>query len=64
KQCAPNEETYNKRIADLKNWYNKEIYTSLEKLYKLYLEIANQEKKVEKRTKLQVDEILQKIYGL
>ncbi|CAG8829073.1 20118_t:CDS:2 [Gigaspora margarita] len=45
-------------------YYNEEIYTSLEKLYKLYLEIANQEEKVEKRTKLQVDEILQKIHSL
>ncbi|CAG8773549.1 34008_t:CDS:1, partial [Racocetra persica] len=49
-------------MADFKDWYNEEIYTSLEKLYKLYLEIANQEEKVEKRTKLQVDEILQKIH--
>ena len=64
KQRTPNEETYNERMADFKDWYNEEIYTSLEKLYKLYLEIANQEEKVEKRTKLQVDEILQKIHGL
>ena len=64
KQCTPNEETYNERMANFKDWYNEEIYTSLEKLYKLYLEIANQEEKVEKRTKLQVDEILQKIHGL
>ena len=30
KQRAPNEETYNERIADFKVWYNEEIYTSLE----------------------------------
>ncbi|KAF0395878.1 hypothetical protein F8M41_010191 [Gigaspora margarita] len=64
KQRALNEKTYNKNIVDFKNWYNEKIYTSLEKLYKLYLEIANQEEKVEKRTKLQVDEILQKIHVL
>ncbi|CAG8464640.1 13323_t:CDS:2 [Cetraspora pellucida] len=46
KQCTSNKKTYNERMADFKNWYNKEIYTSLEKLYKLYLEIANQEEKV------------------
>ncbi|CAG8535362.1 8135_t:CDS:2, partial [Racocetra fulgida] len=62
KQHTPNEKTYNERMADFKDWYNEEIYTSLEKLYKLYLEISNQEEKVEKRTKLQVDEIFQKIH--
>ncbi|CAG8792523.1 45586_t:CDS:1, partial [Gigaspora margarita] len=64
KQRTSNEETYNKRMADFKDWYNEEVYTSLEKLYKLYLEIANQEEKVEKRTKSEVDEIFQKIHGL
>ena len=47
KQRTSNKETYNERMVDFKDWYNEEIYTSLEKLYKLYLEIANQEEKVE-----------------
>ncbi|CAG8586473.1 7840_t:CDS:2 [Paraglomus occultum] len=51
KKRAPNEETYNERMADFKDWYNEEIYTSLEILYKLYLKLASQEEKVEKRSK-------------
>ncbi|RHZ71254.1 hypothetical protein Glove_261g56 [Diversispora epigaea] len=43
KQRSPNEETYNERITDFKDWYNEERYASLENLYKLYLELANQE---------------------
>ncbi|CAG8468406.1 3547_t:CDS:2 [Acaulospora morrowiae] len=64
KQHVPNEETYNERMADFKDWYNEEVYTSLEKLYKLYLELANQEEIVEKRSKEEVDDILQRIHGL
>ncbi|RHZ59151.1 hypothetical protein Glove_365g119 [Diversispora epigaea] len=41
KQRSPNEETYNERMADFKDWYNEEVYASLENLYKLYLELAN-----------------------
>src|SRR3954464_6714831 len=61
KQRAPNEETYNERMADFKDWYNEEVYASLENLYKLYLELANQEEVVEKRSKEEVNDILQKI---
>jgi hypothetical protein len=64
KQRASNEETYNERMADFKEWYNEEVYASLENLYKLYLELANQEEIVEKRSKEEVDDILQKIHGL
>ena len=39
-------------------------YTSLENLYKLYFELANQEEIVEKRSKEEVDDILQRIHGL
>jgi hypothetical protein len=41
KQWAPNEEAYNERIADYKDWYNEEVYQSIEKLYKLYLLFAS-----------------------
>ena len=53
-------------MADFKDWYNEEvyIYTSLEKLYKLYLELASQEEIVEKRSKEEVDDILQRIHSL
>ena len=51
-------------MVDFKDWYNEEVYKSLEKLYGLYFEIANQEEKVEKRTKEQVREMLFKIHGL
>ena len=66
KKRAPNEETYNdnERMADFKDWYNEEVYTSLENLYKLYFELANQEEIVEKRSKEEVDDILQRIHGL
>ena len=64
KQRAPNEETYNERIADFKDWYNEEVYASFENLYKLYFELANQEEIVEKRSKEEVDDILQRIHGL
>ncbi|CAG8623731.1 12170_t:CDS:1, partial [Funneliformis caledonium] len=43
KQRALNEEIYNERMADFKDWFNEEVYQSLEKLYKLYLLFANQE---------------------
>ena len=64
KQRAPDEKTYNERMADFKDWYNEEVYTSLEKLYALYFELANQEEKVQKRSKEEVNDILQKIHGL
>ncbi|CAG8742229.1 16218_t:CDS:1, partial [Racocetra persica] len=51
KQRVPNENIYNERIADFKDWYNEEVYNSLEKLYKLYFELASQEEVVEKRSK-------------
>ena len=57
KQRIPNEETYNERMADFKDWYNEEVYASLENLYKLYLELANQEEVVEKRSKKEVNNI-------
>ncbi|CAG8745256.1 7838_t:CDS:2 [Gigaspora margarita] len=50
KQQAPNEEAYNERMADFKDWYNEEIYQSLEKLYKLYLLFANQGEVIQKRS--------------
>ena len=64
KQRTPNEETYNERMADFKDWYNEEVYTSLENLYKLYFELASQEEVVEKRSKEEVDNILQRIHSL
>jgi hypothetical protein len=64
KRLAPNEEVYTERMADYKDWYNEEVSKSLEKLYGLYLELANKEEKVEKRTKEEVREILRKIHGL
>ncbi|RHZ51165.1 hypothetical protein Glove_482g10 [Diversispora epigaea] len=48
KQRSPNEESYNERMADFKDWYNEEVHASLENLYKLYLELANQEEVIEK----------------
>ncbi|RHZ78627.1 hypothetical protein Glove_158g92 [Diversispora epigaea] len=64
KQRVPNEETYKERMADFKDWYNEEVYVSLEKLYKLYFELASQEEVIEKRSKEEVNDILQKIHGL
>ena len=58
KQQAPNEEVYNERMADFKDWYNEEVYQSLEKLYKLYLSFANREEVVQKRSTEEVNEIL------
>ena len=58
KQRASNEEVYNERMADFKDWYNEEVYQSLEKLYKLYLSFANQEEVVQKRSTEEVNEIL------
>ncbi len=58
KQRASNEKAYNERMADFKDWYNKEIYQSLEKLYKLYFVLANQKEVVEKRSVEEVNEIL------
>ncbi|CAG8545802.1 11165_t:CDS:1 [Ambispora gerdemannii] len=43
RQRVPNEETYNERMADFKDWYNEEVYGSLENLYMLYFELASQE---------------------
>ncbi|CAG8805399.1 4078_t:CDS:1, partial [Racocetra persica] len=37
-------------MADFKDWYNEEVYQSLEKLYKLYLLFANQEEVIQKRS--------------
>ncbi|CAG8702990.1 11160_t:CDS:1, partial [Gigaspora margarita] len=37
-------------MADFKDWYNEEIYQSLEKLYKLYLLFANQGEVIQKRS--------------
>ena len=64
KQWAPDEKIYNERMADFKDWYNEEVYASLEKLYKLYLELASQEEIVQKRSKEEVNNILQRIHGL
>jgi hypothetical protein len=58
KQRAPNEEVYNERMADFKDWYNEEVYQSLEKLYKLYLLFASQEEVVQKRSIEEVNEML------
>src|SRR5437762_13545458 len=43
KKQVPDEKVYNERMADFKDWYNEEVYQSLEKLYKLYLLLAKQE---------------------
>jgi hypothetical protein len=64
KKLAPNEDIYNGRMDDYKDWYSEGVYKSLEKLYGLYLEIANQEEKVENRTEEEVREMLLKIHGL
>ena len=64
KQRTPDEATYTERMADYKDWYNEEVYASLEKLYKLYLELANQEEIIQKRSKEEVNNILQRIHGL
>jgi hypothetical protein len=64
KRLAPNEEVYNERMEDYKDWYTEEVYKSLKQLYGFYLDIANQEEKVEKRTTEQVREMLLKIHGL
>src|SRR6266542_216099 len=58
KQQASNEKAYNERMADFKDWYNEEVYQSLEKLYKLYFVLANQKEVVEKRSVEEVNEIL------
>jgi hypothetical protein len=64
KKRTPNENAYNDRMADFKDWYNDEVYCSLEKLYKLYLSLANQEEVLQKRSTEEVNEILQTIHGL
>ena len=51
-------------MADFKNWYNEEVYQSLEKLYKLYLLLAKQEEIIQKRSTEEVNKILQTIHGL
>jgi predicted ATPase len=63
KQRAPNEEVYNERMADYIDWYNEEVYQSIEKLYKLYLLFASQEEVVQKRSIEEVNEML-KLYEL
>ena len=50
-------------MADFKDWYNEEVYQSLEKLYKLYLTFANQEEVVQKRSIEEVNEMF-KLYEL
>src|SRR5271170_1584720 len=64
KQRTPDEITYTERMADYKDWYNEEVYASLEKLYKLYFELASQEEIVQNRSKEEVNDILQRIHGL
>ena len=63
KQRAPNEEAYNERMADFKDWYNEEVYQSIEKLYKLYLLFASQEEVIQKRSIEEVNKML-KLYEL
>ena len=58
KQRAPNEKAYNERMADYKDWYNEEVYQSIEKLYKLYLLFASQEEVIQKRSIEEVNEML------
>ena len=58
KQRAPNEEVYNERMADFKDWYNDKVYQSIEKLYKLYLLFVSQKEVVQKRSTEEVNEIL------
>ncbi|CAG8762993.1 13484_t:CDS:1, partial [Funneliformis caledonium] len=50
KQRAPNEEIYNEKMADFKDWYNEEVYQNLKKIYKLYFLFANQEEVIQKRS--------------
>ena len=64
KKQAPDKKVYNERMADFKDWYNEEVYQSLEKLYKLYLLLAKQEEIIQKRSTEEVNEILQTIHGL
>ena len=64
KQRASNEEVYNEKMADFKDWYNEEVYQSLEKLYKIYLSFACQEEATQKRSAEEINEILQKIHGI
>ena len=64
KRLVPNEEVYNEKMEDYKDWYNEEVFKSLEKLYGLYLQLAKQEEKVEKRSKEEVHDIMRKIHGL
>src|SRR5271170_3254448 len=64
KQRASNEEVYNEKMADFKDWYNEEVYQSLEKLYKIYLSFASQEEVTQKRSTEEINEILQKIHGI
>ncbi|GET63108.1 hypothetical protein RIR_jg35042.t1 [Rhizophagus irregularis DAOM 181602=DAOM 197198] len=58
KQRAPNEEVIIKEWRISKTGINEEVYQSLEKLYKLYLLLANQEEVVQKRSIEEVNEML------
>ena len=58
KQWASNEKAYNERMADYKDWYNEEVYQSIEKLYKLYLLFMSQKEIIQKRSIEEVNEIL------
>ena len=64
KKRVPDEKVYNERMADFKDWYNEEVYQSLEKLYKLYLLLAKQKEIIQKRLTEEVNKILQTIHGL
>lgn len=64
KKRTPDEKVYNERMADFRDWYNGEVYQSLEKLYKLYLSLTKQEEIIQKRSTEEVNEILQTIHGL
>ena len=55
KKWALDEKVYNERMADFKDWYNEEVYQSLEKLYKLYLLLAKQEEIIQKRSTEEVN---------
>jgi len=58
KQWALNKKVYNERMVDYKDWYNEEVYQSIEKLYKLYLLFTSQKEIIQKRSIEEVNEIL------
>jgi hypothetical protein len=67
KKLIPNEEAYNKKLEELRGYYKDELFTSLEKLFGLYHEIAQMPapapKKIVRPTKEDEDEFLNECFG-